>query len=118
MTRSASGTMGEPGVNVAAKSGLNREILAQTWGLIRQQLRYKAAWAGRRFVEVDPKHTSQTCSRCGTIDPEARRGKMFRCGLCGHALNADHNAAINILRKSLEMVPAGGNSPPSSRETA
>ena len=35
MTRSASGTVEEPGTNVAAKSGLNREILTQTWGLIR-----------------------------------------------------------------------------------
>ncbi len=31
MTRSAAGTLEEPGTNVGAKSGLNREILAQTW---------------------------------------------------------------------------------------
>ena len=54
MTRSAAGTVEEPGTNVAAKSGLNREILAQTWGLIIQQLRYKAEWAGRELVEVAP----------------------------------------------------------------
>ena len=76
MTRSAAGTLEEPGHNVSAKSGLNREILEQTWGLIRQQLRYKAEWAGRRFVEVDPRHTSQTCNSCGVVDGRSRQEKV------------------------------------------
>ena len=114
MTRSAKGTIEEPGTNVAAKSGLNRSILANTWGIIRQQLSYKAEWAGRRFVEVDPRYTSQTCSQCGVIDRESRKGKVFHCRSCGHHQDADHNAAINILRKSL----AGGNSLPLARESA
>lgn len=42
MTRSARGTTGDPGVNVRAKSGLNRSILEQTWGIILSQLEYKA----------------------------------------------------------------------------
>ena len=106
MSRSAAGTVEEPGRNVSAKSGLNREILDQTWGLIRQQLRYKAEWAGRRFVEVDPRHTSQTCNSCGVVDGRSRQGKVFQCVACGFTLDADLNAARNILRKSL----AGGNS--------
>ena len=114
MTRSAKGTLDEPGKNVAAKSGLNRSILEQTWGIIRDQLRYKAEWAGRQFVEVDPRYTSQTCSRCGVIDASSRNGKTYDCRSCGHRMDADHNAAINILRKSL----AGGNAPPPVREPA
>ena len=114
MTRNAHGTIEEPGINVAAKSGLNREILTQTWGLIHQQLTYKAEWAGRRLVEVDPRHTSQTCAVCGVVDRNSRDRKLFHCTACGHRDDADHNAAVNILRKSL----AGGNSPPLSREAA
>ena len=115
MSRSAAGTsVEEPGRNVSAKSGLNREILEQTWGLIRQQLRYKAEWAGRRFVEVDPRHTSQTCNSCGVVDGRSRQGKVFQCVACGFTLDADLNAARNILRKSL----TGGNSPPPVREPA
>ena len=114
MSRSAAGTAEEPGQNVSAKSGLNREILDQTWGLIRQQLRYKAEWAGRRFVEVDPRHTSQTCNSCGVVDGRSRQRKVFQCVACGFTLDADLNAARNILRKSL----AGGNSPPLVREPA
>ena len=112
MTASAAGTVEEPGTNVAAKSGLNREILAQTWGVIHQQLTYKAAWAGRELVKVDPRNTSRTCSACGVVDAASRSGKRFRCTGCGFEVDADVNAAVNILKKSL----AGGSFPPTVRE--
>ena len=104
MTRSAAGTVEEPGVNVAQKRGLDREIMTQTWGLIREQLRYKAEWAGREFVEVDPKFTSQLCSRCGLQGK--RDGKDFSCGNCGLKYDADQNAAVNVLRRA--FGPTGG----------
>ena len=110
MTRSAAGTVEEPGRNVAAKRGLNRSIQEQTWGLIRQQLAYKAEWAGREYVEVAPQYTSQTCSVCGVVDAGSRRTQAdFRCVACGHRANADTNAARNILRAGLaEAKSAGG----------
>jgi hypothetical protein len=46
MTESAKGTIESPGINVAAKSGLNRRILDQGWGEFRRQLEYKLAWKG------------------------------------------------------------------------
>ena len=100
MTRSARGTMEKPGVNVRAKAGLNREMQTQTWGLIKQQLRYKAETAGRTLAEVPPQYTSQTCSRCGSVDKNNRKGKRFRCTVCGFRADADHNAAMNILNKA------------------
>lgn len=96
MTRSAKGTLEEPGRNVRAKTGLNREIQSQTWGLVRQQLDYKAEWAGRELVEVPPHYTSLTCSGCGTVDRESRSGKEFHCEVCGLKIDADVNVAINI----------------------
>ena len=99
MTGSAKGTLEEPGRNVKAKSGLNREVLAQTWGLVRQQLAYKAEWAGRRYVEVPPHNTSITCSGCGHLDKRSRTGKVFRCVACGLGLDADLNGAMNVLSK-------------------
>ena len=77
MTASAGGRTEDPGANVAAKSGLNREILKQTWGIIRQQLAYKAEWAGRELVEIDPRNTSRACSACGVVEHRSRRGKRF-----------------------------------------
>lgn len=41
MSKSASGTKEKPGKNVRQKSGLNRSILDQGWGMFRSQLAYK-----------------------------------------------------------------------------
>lgn len=80
----------------ARKRGLNREILAQTWGVIRQQLAYKAEWAGRLFVEVNPAYTSRTCSVCGHVNAKSRIYRVFECSRCGHVADRDVNAALNI----------------------
>jgi len=94
MTRSAKGTAQKPGIRVSRKAGLNRAILGTGWGSLRRMLEYKAA----KLIEVDPAYTSQTCSGCGHNHPENRRSQSsFQCVCCGHALNADINAAINIL---------------------
>ena len=101
MTASARGTIEEPGRNVAAKTGLNRSITEQSWGLIRNQLHYKAAWAGRELVVVDPRFTSQRCSRCGAVSAANRQGKRYNCAGCGMTEDADVNAARNILSSAL-----------------
>ena len=83
MTRSAAGTAEEPGKNVAQKSGLNRSILEQNLGQVRQQLAYKAEWAGRRLVLVDPRNTTRTCSRCGSLNDRPGANRIYRCDKCG-----------------------------------
>ena len=93
MTRSAAGTLENPGTGVAQKRGLNRSISEQTWGMIRQQLTYKAGWAGREMVVVDPRFTSQRCSGCGTVSAEHRQRKRYNCAECEMTEDADVNAA-------------------------
>ncbi len=107
MTRSARGTAEKPGRNVAAKAGLNRSINEQSWGIIISQLDYKTRWYGRQFVKVDPKHTSQTCSGCGVVASENRQDKIYNCGSCGLRMDADTNAAVNILRRGLSAAGVG-----------
>ena len=53
--------MEKPGRNVAAKSGLNKAIHDQGWGMFRCLLEYKHAWRGGEVVAVNPRYTSQTC---------------------------------------------------------
>ena len=65
MTRSAKGTVEQPGKRVAQKSGLNRAILAQGWGLLRQRTEHKAPG---RVEDVPAPYTSLRCSACGWID--------------------------------------------------
>ena len=96
MTKSASGTIAEPGKNVSQKRGLNRAILNVGWHQIETMLFYKA----HRVVKVDPRHTSQTCSACGSLDSRSRKNQAsFVCTACGFRSNADLNAAINILQR-------------------
>ncbi len=94
MTRSAKGTAANPGRNVRAKAGLNREILRSGWGLLVRRLADKAPG---RVEKVKPQFTSQRCSACGQVDADSRESQArFVCTACGYACNADVNAARNI----------------------
>lgn len=96
MTATAKGTAERPGKNVRQKAGLNREILATGWAGLKSKFDYKAA----NVIEVDPAHTSQTCSACGHVAKKNRRSQSkFQCVACGHQGNADINAALNILAR-------------------
>jgi putative transposase len=52
---------------------------------------------GGELVEVNPKYTSQRCNSCGAIDKESRKAKKYKCTSCGFEIDADLNAAKNIL---------------------
>jgi len=105
MMRSAKGTVENPGKNVKAKSGLNRSIADEAWYLFQQLLEYKMDWRGGKVVYVDPKHTSQKCSRCKHISKNNRKSQAsFTCERCGFKINADLNAGKNILSRYLEAA--------------
>lgn len=64
---------------------------------LRMFINYKARMYGVPVVLVDPRHTSQACNRCGTVDKRNRLDQAtFCCIGCGHTALADHNAACNI----------------------
>jgi transposase len=94
MVKSARGTAESPGKNVAAKSGLNREISRSGWGFLGTRLEQKAP---RRVERISPAYTSQRCSACGHVDKKSRKNQAdFVCTACGYACNVDVNAARNI----------------------
>jgi transposase len=118
MTHSAKGTATSPGRKVKAKAGLNREILAQRWGLVVRRLKDKTTLARVAVVEVPAAFTSQCCSACGHTAAESRESQsIFRCVACGHTEHADTNAARNIMAAGRAVTARGGKqSSPSSRE--
>jgi putative transposase len=70
-----------------------------SWAFVqlREYTTYKAARAGVPMLMVDPRYTSQTCSRCGHCERANRHSQAsFICRSCGLGLNADYNAALNI----------------------
>jgi putative transposase len=107
MTRSARGTLAQPGRNVRQKAGLNRGILASAWGLLARRLEDKAPG---RVEKIHPAYTSQRCSACGHVAADSRESQaLFRCTACGYTEHADVNAAKNTAAG--HAVAARGRSP-------
>jgi putative transposase len=90
--------------------GLSRGMLSKSvhdagWGSFLRILHSKAEEAGVHVVAVDPRHTTQACSACGTLVPKGLGDRVHACA-CGLVLDRDHNAAINILARGLRASPA------------
>lgn len=85
------------------KAGLNKSINDAGWGLFIQMCEYKAECAGSRILKVNPKHTSQICSNCGSVVKKSLEERVHKCS-CGLEIDRDWNAAINILRLGLEIA--------------
>lgn len=108
MTRSAKGTVAEPGSQAAQQAGLNRGILNKGWHAFELALHNVARQTGCRIVAVPAPFTSQRCSTCRVVDPESRESQaVYRCTTCGHEENADVNAAKNVLADGLSVTACG-----------
>ncbi|TLW89258.1 transposase [Saccharomonospora piscinae] len=110
MTRTARGTLTQPGRNVRAKAGLNRAILDAAPGELRRQLEYKASWYGSTLAVCDRwAPTSKTCSTCGTVKTKLPLStRVYRCDTCGMVCDRDINAARNILKDADPVAPGRG----------
>ena len=103
MTRSAKGTLAEPGKNVRQKAGLNRVLADAAPGRLIAMISYKAESAGGKMIKVDPKNTSRTCSACGVVDAAQLSRTRYRCR-CGLDMQRDYNAAINIRERGIIVL--------------
>ena len=96
---------GKNGKNVESKRRIHSWSFAQFYSF----LAYKAEARGMTVVKVDPRHTSQTCSKCGYQARNNRRSQsLFLCRQCGYCLNADLNGALNIREKHLSTLASFG----------
>lgn len=108
--RSTSKIGGRTGKKLETKRRLHSWSFAQ----FHSFLSYKAQERGMQVVKVDPRHTSQTCSRCHFQHRSNRRSQsLFKCRECGYTLNADLNASYNIKEKHLASIgtPFASGSP-------
>jgi putative transposase len=113
MSRTARGTVEEPGLRVAAKAGLNRSLADQGLGELRRMLEYKCRWYGCRLV-VAPRFfpSSKRCSGCGVVCAELRlEERVFRCAACGLRLDRDLNAARNLVWWATVAMGVAGSAP-------
>ena len=88
--------------NMVQNKHLSKSISDASWATFFEWCRNIAERDGFHFHQVDPKHTSQTCSSCGKKSPKklSLAIRTFDCSFCGTSLDRDHNAAINILLRA------------------
>jgi len=88
-----------------------RRLHGWTFAQLYDFLAYKAQEQGISVVKIDPRHTSQTCSRCGYQHRSNRRSQsLFLCRHCKYCLNADLNASYNIREKYRDSLASAGRS--------
>lgn len=83
--------------------GLRKSIADVAWNQFMNFTTYKAEEAGRTVVFVNPRNTSQMCSRCGQIVDKDLSTRVHICD-CGLTLDRDHNAALNILALGMQSL--------------
>lgn len=83
-----------------AQGILSKQIHDVSWATFFNFLSYKAAEAGREFVEVDARYTSQTCPSCGNRKKKPLSEREHRCLECGYITHRDTAAAEIILART------------------
>ena len=88
--------------NVKYKSSfyksVNNKLQYWSYRQVIDKLEALSESEGFTLIKVDPAYTSQTCSKCGAVVKANREGEHYHCS-CGLEIDADTNAAINILRR-------------------
>ena len=93
------------------QDGGQRRMHSWSFAQLFRFLAYKAEARGIEVTRIDPRHTSQTCSRCGHQARNNRRSQsLFLCRTCGYCLHADLNASYNIREKYLASLAQDGTS--------
>jgi putative transposase len=84
--------------NMVKNHCLAKSISDAGWGAFVRMLAYKEAESGGQLVKVNPKGTTQQCSRCKKTVEKHLSDRIHECPFCGLVLDRDLNASRNILR--------------------
>jgi IS605 OrfB family transposase len=76
----------------------NKKLGNWSFKQFENYLRYKVEERGKLIILVNPKYTSQICSKCGYQDKLNRKRNNFKCLKCKQELHADLNASRNIVK--------------------
>lgn len=86
--------------NMVQNHHLAKSISDAGWSQLINFTKSKAEYAGKIVELVNPRNTSQNCSNCGKNVPKDLSVRIHSCPFCGLVLDRDHNAAINIEKRS------------------
>lgn len=94
--------------NMVQNHHLAKSISDASWSQLISFTKSKAECAGKIVELVNARNTSQNCSGCGNSVPKDLSVRIHSCPFCGLELDRDHNAAINILKRSNSTVGTTG----------
>ena len=97
--------------NMVRNNCLAKSISDAGWGRFIEMIAYKEEGTGGRLIQVNPRGTTQNCSRCGEQVKKTLSDRIHECPHCGLVMNRDENAALNILARGREI----GRGPPEFR---
>jgi len=104
--------------NMVRSHCLAKSIGDAGWGRFMGMIGYKAESAGGQLIKVDPRGTTQMCSRCGEKVEKTLFDRMHECPHCGLKMDRDLNAALNILARGREIGKELAESRPEGEETS
>src|SRR6266581_2315890 len=86
--------------NMVKNHHLAKSIMDASWGAFLDILTEKAERAGHCVIRVNPRFTTQACSKCGELVQKSLSVRTHVCPFCGYVADRDVNAAQNILKKA------------------
>jgi putative transposase len=103
------GVIAVEALNVKGLAGgmLAKSVHDAGWAGFISMLAYKAEYAGRQLIHVNPRGTSQTCV-CGASVPKRLSDREHVCTACGLIADRDHVSAQVILQRA-RTVPSCAN---------
>lgn len=86
--------------------GNGKATMDNGYGMFLHFLEYKLNDRGKYFIKVDKWYpSSQICCMCGNVHKLALSERTYKCPSCGNVIDRDYQAAINILREGIRMLP-------------
>ena len=84
---------------------LGKSVHDLGWGMFVSMLEYKCRKFGKVLIKVDRFFpSSKTCGACGYVNKGLKLSdRLYVCPKCGHLIDRDWQAAINILDEGLRI---------------
>ena len=76
------------------------------WGMFVNMLQYKADQKEKKLIKIDRWFpSSKTCCACGHVHKKLTLSdRTYICPVCGHVMDRDKQAAINIKNEAIRML--------------
>jgi putative transposase len=83
--------------NMVQNHHLSKSIYDASWSKLSQFCSYKASNAGKSWMQLNPRGSTDRCSGCGTIVKKSLSERVHWCPTCGLLSDRDLNTTFDML---------------------